>query len=85
MNEMLLGAIACASLVVALFFWRFWLSTKDRFFLWFSLSFAIEALNRITMAIRHSWNEDRPEHYLVRLASFSLIVWAVWRKNRPTK
>ncbi|MGE5453406.1 MAG: DUF5985 family protein [Acidobacteriota bacterium] len=83
MNEMLLGAIACASCVVALFFWRFWSSTRDPFFLWFSLSFAIEAANRVAMVIRHSWSEDRPEHYLVRLASFGFILWAIWRKNRP--
>jgi hypothetical protein len=37
MNAALLGAIAMASLVAALFFLRFWRDTKDRLFLFFSI------------------------------------------------
>ena len=82
MNEMLLGAIACASFIVALFFWRFWRSTQDRFFLWFALSFAIEGVNRIAMGFMQEWSENAPVHYLVRLISYGLILLAIWRKNR---
>ena len=32
MNDMLLGAIAMASLIAGLFFLRFWKSSGDRFF-----------------------------------------------------
>ena len=83
MHYFLLGAIAVGSLVVALFFLRFWMSTRDRFFLLFALSFFIEALSRCHMAATSSWNEgDLPLHYLVRLLSYGLILLAIWDKNR---
>ena len=39
MELMLMGAIAAGWLVAGLFFFRFWRQTRDRFFLWFALSF----------------------------------------------
>ena len=84
MNEMLLGAIAALSFVAGLFFLRYWRSTRDRFFLFFMLAFWIEAANRVAMALAGTWNEDEsPVHYLVRLASYLLILLAIWDKNRP--
>ena len=86
MNEMLLGGFAVASFVAGLFFLRFWLSTRDRFFLFFMLSFWIEAANRVDMALTQSWNEDAtPAHYVVRLVSYGLILLAIWDKNRPNR
>jgi len=82
MNEMLLGAIAVASFVVGLFFLRYWLSTGDRFFLWFMLSFWLEAANRVGMGLARSWSEDSPVHYVVRLLSYALILVAIWGKNK---
>lgn len=81
MNEMLLGAIAVASFVAGLFFLRYWLSTGDRFFLYFMLSFWIEAGNRVGMGLARSWSEDSPVHYVVRLLSYGLILFAIWGKN----
>jgi hypothetical protein len=84
MNEMLLGGIAVASFVAGLFFLRYWRSTRDRFFLFFMLSFWIEAANRVDMALTQSWNEDAsPVHYIVRVISYGLILLAIWDKNRP--
>lgn len=83
MNELLLGGIAVASCVAALFFWRYWRSTGDRFFLFFAWSFLIEAANRVDMGVKHAWNEDAPIHYIVRLVSYGLILVAIWDKNRP--
>ena len=82
MNHLLVGAIAMASLVVALFFLRFWRSTGDRFFLFFALSFLIEGVNRVALAPASS-AEEAPEFYLVRLLSYGLIIYAIWDKNRP--
>lgn len=81
-NEILLGAIAALSAVAGLFFWRYWRSTQDRFFLLFALSFWIEAANRVHIALTHGWSEDAPVNYLVRLVSFGLILAAIWGKNR---
>jgi hypothetical protein len=85
MNDILLGAIAMASMVAALFFLRFWRSTRDRFFLFFALSFFIEGLNRAFLVPKAMSSEDAPEYYLVRLLSYAMILFAIWDKNRPRK
>ena len=83
MNDMLMGGIAVGSFVVGLFFWRYWRSSRDRFFLFLALSFWIEAVNRVDMSLARSWDEDTPIHYGVRLISYGLILLAIWDKNRP--
>lgn len=83
MNNILAGAIAMGSMVIALFFLRFWRSTGDRFFLYFALSFAIEGFHRVFASLATAAGEDTPEHYLIRLAAYLLILWAIWEKNRP--
>lgn len=82
-NNLLVGAIAMASAVAALFFLRFWRSTGDRFFLYFALSFFIESVNRILLVPAAQSTEDVPAYYLVRLVSYGLILLAIWDKNRP--
>lgn len=84
LSPLLLGAIACACLVASLFFLRYWLSTRDRFFLLFSASFLIEAGNRVEMALSGVSTEDAPLNYVVRLLSYGLILLAIWDKNRST-
>jgi hypothetical protein len=81
-NSMLAGAIIALSLVASLLFLRFWRSSHDRFFLFFALSFAIEAVNRTVMGLTLSFSEDSPLHYLVRLLAYGLIVVAIVDKNR---
>lgn len=81
MNEMLMGAIAVASLVAGLFFFRFWRSTRDTFFLFFALSFWIEAGNRVALAVLVA-SELEPVFYLVRVVAYGLIVVAILQKNR---
>ena len=85
MNLALLGAIAMASLVAALFFLRFWKDTRDRFFLFFSISFFIEGLNRFALAMSSDPNEGRPFFYFVRFLSFLLIIIAIADKNLSAK
>jgi hypothetical protein len=85
MNEMLTGAIAMASLVIALFFLRFWRNTSDRFFLYFALSFFIEGLHRVYSALNDNGGEASPLHYLIRLLAYGLILWAILEKNLPHK
>jgi hypothetical protein len=83
MNDMLTGAIATASMVIALFFLRFWRNTADRFFLYFALSFFIEGLHRVYSAVIDNGGEDSPLHYLIRLLAYGLILWAILEKNLP--
>jgi hypothetical protein len=82
MNQLMLGAIAMACFAVGLFFLHYWRSSRDRFFLFFMLSFWMEAANRVAMAVANAPNEDAPAHYVVRLAAYGLIILAIWDKNR---
>lgn len=82
MIQMLSGALAVALLLAALFFLRFWRNTRDRFFLYFALSFAIEGLNRLAIGALTQASEDHPLFYGVRILAYGLIVAAIWQKNR---
>ena len=73
------------SLIIALFFLRFWRDTGDRFFLYFALSFAIEGVHRVFASLDRVQDEASPLHYLVRLLAYLLILWAVLEKNLPRR
>jgi len=83
MTNLLTGAIAMASVVIALIFLRFWRNTSDRFFLYFALSFFIEGVHRVYSAVHDAGGEDSPLHYLIRLLAYGLILWAIFEKNLP--
>ncbi|HSR65304.1 MAG TPA: DUF5985 family protein [Xanthomonadaceae bacterium] len=80
MNQFMLGAIAMGSAVAALLFFRYWRSSHDRLFLYFSLSFATEAFDRLLMALGRL-DDSSTVFYLIRLLSYALILWAVIEKN----
>ena len=82
MEQMLMGAIAVGWLLAGLFFFRFWRSTRDRFFLWFALSFWIESANRIALGLL-AGSENDALFYGFRLVAYGLILLAIWQKNRP--
>lgn len=82
LNAILTGAVIMVSLTISLFFLRFWKSTRDKFFLYFAISFALEAVNRIVIIMSLTQNEDAPAYYLIRLVSYALIVFAILEKNK---
>lgn len=82
MITIFIGAIAMASLVISLFFLRFWKTTGDRFFLFFAASFFLEAINRILIGINVLQNESSPAYYFIRLVAYSLIIIAIVDKNK---
>lgn len=82
LNMMLSGAGAMAALVIALFFLRFWRRTGDRFFVYFALSFAVEGGLRAYMSASGNSNDGSAMVYLLRVASYVLIVVAIVGKNR---
>jgi len=84
LSSILAGAVSITSLVVALFFLRFWLRTRDRFFLMFSLAFAIYAVSQFVLGTANV-SEFEPYFYLPRLVTFGLIVIAVADKNRTAR
>jgi hypothetical protein len=83
MTDLLTGAICMGSLLIALFFVRFWRDSGDRFFLYFAASFFIEGLHRLYSALHDAGGEDSPLHYLIRLLAYGLILWAILEKNLP--
>jgi hypothetical protein len=85
MEQMLMGAIAVGWLVAGLFFFRFWHQTRDRFFLWFALSFWLEAAGRVALGLMQPAAEDNPAIYGVRVLAYALILLAIWQKNRPRR
>lgn len=83
LTPVLHGATAALSCVAGLFFWCFWRRTRDRFFVFFALSFWIEAANRLHLGLSAQVGEDAPLNYAVRLIAYALILLAIWDKNRP--
>lgn len=81
LNSLLSGAIMMAALIIALVFLRYWRNTRDRFFLYFAVAFALEALQRLLAVALPPENPDAPLYYLIRLVSYGLILLAVLSKN----
>lgn len=82
MEPFLLGMISMGCAVAALLFLKFWTSSRDRLFLFFSAAFAIEAVNRGVFAlVAHESNEYQIGYVIARLLSFSLILAAIILKN----
>ncbi len=80
-NLLFLGAIAMACFTVSLFFLRFWKTTHDRFFLFFAISFCVEGINRVMLGLHLGSSEQEPLIYLMRLAAFLIIIFAIIDKN----
>jgi len=84
-NAVLSGAVAMASLVATLFFLRFWRQTRDTFFLFFAMGFALDAAARLVIGLSHPSNETEPLVYILRLIMFGLIIVAITLKNTSRK
>jgi hypothetical protein len=86
-SSMLYGALAMGCATAALFFARFWKATRDRFFLWFALAFALMGvqwlLTGLGVGFGGSDGEYAPLAYLFRLAGYLLVAVAVLRRYRP--
>lgn len=80
-TNFLSGSIALSCLVVSLFFVRFWRATRDPFFVYFALSFALEAVSRAVSGLAQLGDEN-PAFYGLRVIAYGLIIVAIWQKNR---
>lgn len=75
------GIIGMGCLVAAIFFWRMARKTSDRLFVWFTLAFALLALERLILSAYNTPEESTPLVYLLRLAAFGFIIFAIVGKN----
>jgi hypothetical protein len=81
-EQFLMGSIAMASTIAALFFLRFWRDTRDRLFAMFALAFVLLGLTRFGLALSAQESEGQTHWYWLRLAAFVLILVAIADKNR---
>lgn len=81
MQTFMLGMISMGFAVAALFFLRFWRSSRDRLFLYFAIAFALESTNRALFAWNAARSEEVTLYFSLRLLAFALILWAIVEKN----
>ena len=81
-NDFLAGAIAMGFAVAALHFLKFWQRTREGLFLAFSSAFLLLSLTQVLLTIAGFRDEERSWLYLLRLAAFLLILFAMWWQNR---
>lgn len=82
LREHLWSLTALLFAIVAVFFFRFFRDTKDRFFVIFGAAFLTFALHYACLVAWAVPDEARHWLYLVRLLGFALIVVAIIDKNR---
>jgi steroid 5-alpha reductase family enzyme len=68
--------------VIALFFLRFWVESRDRLFAMFALAFSVLSVQRLALSLTIGTMENQTAFYLLRLAAFVIIVVAIIDKNR---
>lgn len=82
MRPLLHGAMAMGTLVIGLFFLRFFRERKDTLFLLFGIAFWLLAVNHIALAFVAPAAEATVGAYVIRLLAFGLIITAIVQKNR---
>jgi membrane-associated PAP2 superfamily phosphatase len=75
------GVVSTGFVIASVFFLKFWTRTGDRLFLAFATAFALLAANQILSAFLASSLEERTWTYLLRLAGFSFLIFAILEKN----
>jgi hypothetical protein len=79
------GMVTMGFLVAALFFLRFWWRTSDGLFAAFALAFFLFAANQALITGIETSRDEKSLVYLLRLAGFALIIYAVIQKNLRSK
>lgn len=76
------GSLTALCLVAALFFFRYWRTSRDRFFGFFTVAFVLLAASWAALAFRPSVGEHDAYAYMLRLAGFVAILIGIVDKNR---
>jgi uncharacterized membrane protein len=83
--DFLSGAVTLGFVVAGLFFLRFWRKTRDPLFVAFAFAFWLLGLAQALLALANIPLEERSWVYLIRLSAFTLILFAIARKNRALR
>jgi hypothetical protein len=81
----MLGFVATASLVAAMFFLRFWHRTRDFLFLAFAIAFLYQAISSTGSVFLAQLNSVNEWFYFVQLCTYLLILAAILAKNRRAR
>lgn len=76
------GAITMGFAICGLCFLRFWKATRDGLFLSFALAFWLLGIAQAAITLTADMIEERSWLFVLRLAAFLLILFAIWQKNR---
>jgi hypothetical protein len=75
------GAMSAGYAMAGLFFLRFWWRTREKLFAAFAIAFWLMALNQAVAGFSRQEHAENSAAYLLRLAAFALIIFAVLGKN----
>ena len=83
MYDFLTGVVTAGFLIAALFFFRFWKTTRDWFFAVLGIAFMLFAANQLAVIVIGVEREEHSLTYLLRLFGFALLLAAIAVKNLP--
>jgi zinc transporter ZupT len=75
------GLVTMGFLIAGLWFFRFWRRTGERLFAAFAGAFVLLAINQGMAELIALGREETGWVWLLRLAAFLLIIWAIVNKN----
>lgn len=81
----LFGMVAMACVVIGLYFFKFYMRTKDRLLAYFGVGFWLLAIERLILALSAHEGEARSLIYIIRLIAYALIIYGIVEKNRGPK
>jgi hypothetical protein len=76
------GVLAMGCLVSALFFLRYWRSSRDRLFAFFATAFGLMAVQWTLSALTGTDELDHSHPLLLRILAFLAIIVGISDKNR---
>ena len=79
--DFLAGALTVSYFLAAIFFLRFWRSTRDGLFRTFALAFLLMGANQALASWFGADDERTGYTYVLRVLGFVLILYAIVRKN----
>jgi hypothetical protein len=83
--DFLSGAVAFGFCICGLFFIRFFHRTRDELFLAFAVAFGLLGVGQAIVTLSNLPTEERAPIFLIRLAAFAVMLFAILRKNRGAK
>lgn len=83
MHNFLSGLVTAGFLIAALYFFRFWKTTRDRFFIVLGIAFLLFAANQLGVVVLQTPREEQSWIYLLRVFGFALLIVAIILKNLP--